>query len=64
MESTERKEEPIVAGYSGIPDHSDLRGFSYRAPSNFDYRDDFPKSAASFWQKIFSRLTRGGQNES
>lgn len=26
--------------YPNIPDHSDLRGFSYRAPANYEWSDD------------------------
>ena len=29
-----------IADYLSIPDHSDLRGFSYHAPENFDFRDE------------------------
>lgn len=49
---TERK-----ADYTHIPDHSDLRGFSYRAPSRFDYRDE-TKKPASFWQKLLGLFGR------
>lgn len=53
-------ESPRTADYPNIPDHSDLRGFSYRAPSRFDYRDEKPESKKrSFWQNVLSRLGLG-----
>jgi hypothetical protein len=36
----ERPEQKVTGRYSKIPDHSDLRGFTYRAPSNYDWADD------------------------
>lgn len=30
----------IHGRYEKIPDHSDLRGFSYRAPTHYDWSDD------------------------
>lgn len=39
--------------YLHIPDHSDLRGFSYRAPARFDFRDEL-KKPLGFWQKLLS----------
>lgn len=37
-------EAKVSARYPRIPDHSDLRGFSYKAPSNYDWNDDHGKS--------------------
>jgi osmotically-inducible protein OsmY len=36
----ERADQRITARYSNIPDHSDLRGFTYRAPLNYQWTDD------------------------
>lgn len=36
----ERAEQKVTARYSNIPDHSDLRGFTYRAPVNYQWTDD------------------------
>jgi hypothetical protein len=36
----EREELRIRGGYPNIPDHSDLRGFSYRGPENYEWFDD------------------------
>ena len=36
----EDKAQRRTAGYARIPDHSDLRGFSYRAPMNYQWSDD------------------------
>ena len=50
-----RSDDPVRRGtYPRIPDHSDLRGFSYRAPTAFDYRDEFKKRG--FWEKIRAAL--------
>lgn len=53
----ERAEKRISARYTKIPDHSDLRGFTYRAPSNYQWSDDHtgPASrpaAESLWQSV------------
>lgn len=36
----ERAEQRVTARYPKIPDHSDLRGFTYRAPANYQWADD------------------------
>jgi hypothetical protein len=46
-----------TAGYPSIPDHSDLRGFSYRAPTNFDYRDEL--KPRSLWRRLRDWLKLG-----
>ena len=46
-----------TAGYPSIPDHSDLRGFSYKAPTNFDYKDEL--KTRSLWQRLRSWLKLG-----
>jgi hypothetical protein len=46
-----------VADYPNIPDHSDLRGFSYHAPENFDFRDG-REAGVPFWKKVL-RWFRG-----
>jgi len=45
--------------YLNIPDHSDLRGFSYHAPTNFDYRDEQKKPKTGFWQKLKAIFGKG-----
>lgn len=57
-------EKKITAGYSRIPDHSDLRGFSYRAPTNFDFRDEFVKPEVGFWRKVLASLGLGEKHGS
>lgn len=37
----------IRAVYPNIPDHSDLRGFSYRAPENYQWSDDHQERATN-----------------
>lgn len=44
---------PRKADYLNIPDHSDLRGFSYHAPENFDYHDE-TKRESGLWRKILA----------
>ena len=55
--------EPLKAKYSKIPDHSDLRGFLYRAPSNYEWTDDHGKSSAygarDLWSSVKSFLGKG-----
>ncbi len=42
-----------VADYLNIPEHSDLRGFSYHAPERFDFHDELRKhERPSLWQRI------------
>jgi hypothetical protein len=38
--SLENNAQKRTARYANIPDHSDLRGFSYRAPMNYQWSDD------------------------
>ena len=45
--------------YPHIPDHSDLRGFSYRAPTAFDYRDEERKKKGLLG-RFFEKLGLGG----
>lgn len=42
-----RAEQRITARYPKIPDHSDLRGFTYRAPANYQWADDHEVPALS-----------------
>lgn len=50
------------ADYLNVPDHSDLRGFSYRAPARFDYRDELPRAVgAGFWEKLKAAFLRDGR---
>ena len=52
------KPKPSRAGYPRIPDQSDLRGFSYRAPTNLTGRDEGtpPKG---IWYRLLERLGLG-----
>jgi hypothetical protein len=44
-----------IGDYSQLPDRSDLRGFLYRAPTRFDFRDEI-KKPLTFWQKVIALL--------
>ena len=52
----EKLDTQRIADYRNIPDHSDLRGFSYRAPQNFDYRDEQPSKPQGLWRNLLSYL--------
>ena len=49
---------PRKGDYPQIPDHSDLRGFSYHAPEKFDYRDELRRAPSPWWERVL-RLLRG-----
>jgi hypothetical protein len=69
----ERPEQKVTGRYSKIPDHSDLRGFTYRAPVNYEWADDHesldfirprpepaPASASGrLWETVRSFTGRG-----
>lgn len=45
--SPENKSAPIRATYPNLPDHSDLRGFSYRGPDSEDHPENNEKFVLS-----------------
>ena len=45
MEAKMEDPKTIHATYPKIPDHSDLRGFSYRAPAGYAWSDDHLKNS-------------------
>lgn len=56
--------QKITAGYPQIPDHSDSRGFTYRAPSNYDWADDHEvpttrPASEKLWQSVRGFAGRG-----